>query len=107
MPISKEQFEALFLIGDIVPCSNGSDLHITGMFDDHIKFRSTETGINEISVDYCTLSDAFDAFSSNAIENPMSLFHGIASEYNKRAEQAKCDAEVDALWLSAIVCQIP
>ena len=106
MPINKEQIEALFSVGDVVPCPNGNELHITGLFSDHIKFLSTETTINEISVDYQTLSDALDAFSAKPSENPMSLFNSLASECNKRLEQAKRDAEVDALWLSAIVCEI-
>ena len=104
MLISKENFANIFFVDDTFSCPNGSALHITGLFEDHFKFKSTETNINEISVDYSTLSDAFEAYSINPDANPLSLFHCLASEYKKRLEQAKSDAEVDALWSSAIIC---
>lgn len=107
MPINKNEIQAVFCVGDLISYANGCELRITGVFDNHILFCSTETAINDISVDYQTISDAFDAISANPQENPMSLFYGIVSEYNKRAEQAKRDEEVDAMWASAMVCELP
>ena len=107
MPISKERIKEHFCVGDVISCPDGSALYITAILDDEIRLKSSGININEISINFMMLSDAFDAFSTNPSENPMSLFHGILAEYNKRAGQARRDEEVDAMWAGAMVCELP
>lgn len=106
MQINQEQIEVLFSLDDVIPCSDGIHLQITAILDDSIRFRASAAVSAEIILPYSELSDAIAASETQTHESSQSVPHCFAAEYRKRTEQARRDEEVDAMWRSAMVCQL-
>ena len=110
MDTAKETMEALFCVNDVIACANGETFRISSIQDDRVQLSATKDGGGEFWVDYRELTASLpipknetsisDAASSD------SMRECFRNEYEQRVAQAKRDAEVDAMWRSAIVCQI-
>jgi len=104
MPICKEEIEALFSVGEVLPFGAGDEsaLCIAAISDDHVRLQPASATAGEIRLEYGML----DELDGATIKRSLSPLHCFAFEYLERAEQARRDAEVDSMWLSAGVCQI-
>lgn len=105
MSVSKEQFEALFNIGDLIPCANQS-FSLAGISREQIVLRSSDSETSEVNLDWQSLSVVLDTLLTGIEDKAGAPLTCLASEYLKRAEEAARDAEVDKMWLSAMSCQL-
>lgn len=108
--ICKDTIEELFESGEIIPC-NGSDemaLSIVSINDDHIQLRPAAAAAELIILNFdnvlAAVNGASGTMNNQPIDQPLQCF---VYEYLRRVEEARRDAEVEAMWLSAGVCQIP
>lgn len=109
MSISKQSVENLFSVGELVPCGSLAEaaLCITSISDGQVELQPALPTASCISLDYETISAAINAVGGSVDEQQSgSPLHCFASEYLRRAEEARREAEVEAMWLSAGVCQI-
>lgn len=105
MSINKEVIDSLFEIGDAVSCSgNENAILVTAILEDHIRLQAVATG--EIRISYSELSAMLNAAPDSGDTPVASAAQCFADEYRRRDEQARRDDAVDAMWRSAIVCQL-
>ncbi len=110
MNTAKEAMEALFYVNDVIACANGKTFRISAIQDDRVQLSATQDGGGEFWVDYRGLTASLDIPKSEAVASDAASRDTVRecfrNEYAQRVAQAKRDAEVDAMWRSAIVCQI-
>lgn len=110
MNTAKETMEALFCVDDVIACANGETFRISTIQDDRVQLSATKDGGGEFWVDYRELTDSLpipkSGASSSVTTSDDMVRECFRNEYEERVAQAKRDAEVDAMWRSAIVCQI-
>lgn len=105
MSINKEVINTLFEIGDAVSCNDNENAFlVTAILEDHIRLQTVATG--EIRISYAELSALLNAAPDLGDKPVASTAQCFADEYRRRDEQARRDDAVDAMWRSAIVCQL-
>lgn len=104
MSVDKTQIENLFSVNDIITCHRHTSLSVTAILDQHIQLKSDVAGDEAISITYTALAEALKSSPDTATPHaPLDCF---VTEYRVRAEQARRDEEVDAMWKSAMTCQL-
>jgi len=103
MPIYKEEIEALFSMGEVIPCGTSDEnaLRVSAILDDRIQLLPALSGAREISLEYRVIAGALDAHNGDAAEPYQSPMRCFIAEYLNRADQARREEQVDALWSSA------
>ena len=107
MEALKQSVADLFFPDDEISCSGIPAAYcVTGIDPERIQLRALTDEAEEISFGYAELSTtltAMDSSDSVQVATPLQCF---ASQLLLRQEQAARDEEVDAMWRTAMVCQL-
>ena len=106
MNIEKTAMDELFWVDDVIACVNGETFRIAAIHDDRIQLSALKEGGGQFSVSYSALAASIQRTDAPETSNDDALLGCVRGEYQRRVEQAERDAEVDAMWRSAIVCQL-
>jgi hypothetical protein len=106
MNIEKTAIDELFWVDDLIACANGETFRITAIHDDRVQLLALKEGGGQFSVTYGALAASIQCSDASETPHDDALLGCVRDAYHRRVEQAKRDAEVDAMWRSAIVCQL-
>jgi hypothetical protein len=103
----KREIDSLFSVGDVLTCCHTDEtFRVSAILDDRVQLASTKDSGDVFSFHYHSIDEAIKHFKPDEIVNDFSLLACFISEYFQRADQAHRDAEVDAMWRSAVACQL-
>lgn len=109
MKVCKQVVEELFSVGETFPCREVDEraLRIVSIDEDQVHVQSVLPAAGSAVLEFGAVSSAVDAAGGAAGDQPEGdALRCFVAEYLRRAEQARRDAEVDAMWQRAGACQL-
>jgi hypothetical protein len=103
----KQKIDSLFSVGDVLTCCHTDEtFRVSAIMDDHVQLVSTSDSADVFSFHYHSIEEAIKNFKPEEHADDFSLLACFIGEYFQRDEQAQRDEQVDAMWRSAIRCQL-
>ena len=104
MSVDRTKIETLFSVNDVITCHDHANWSVTAILDQHVQLKGERSNDETITLTYTALADALNALpDTDTTHTPLDCF---ATECRARIAQAKRDEEVDAMWKSAMTCQL-